>query len=173
MWYQDKAYRFEYLCICGIESTHEHVQHDKTRQVYMKNWCRLTYVLGKNHCFDSPLSNDSVCTDILLWLPIKQWQCLSWHSLRPLLTFDSFAVFVTVPGLLILALLHLRHVLVILVLQQLGFLCHQRPGKGEEWKDQDYQECSTEDEPSPPRPYPLRVTWSDLDLKAKHIHVVL
>lgn len=154
MWYQDKAYRFEYLCICGIESTREHVQHDKTRQVYMKNWCRLTYVLGKNHCFDYPLSNDSVCTDILL-------------------TFDSFAVFVTVPGLLILALLHLRHVLVILVLQQLGFLCHQRPGKGEEWKDQDYQECSTEDEPSPPRPYPLRVTWSDLDLKAKHIHVVL
>lgn len=104
--------------------------------------------------FDYPLSNDSVCTDILL-------------------TFDSFAVFVTVPGLLILALLHLRHVLVILVLQQLGFLCHQRPGKRQEWKDQDYQECSTEDEPSPPRPYPLRVTWSDLDLKAKHIHVVL
>lgn len=154
MWYQDKAYRFEYLCICGIESTHEHVQHDKTRQVYMKNWCRPTYVLGKNHYFDYPLSNDSVCTDILL-------------------TFDSFAVFVTVPRLLVLALLHLRHVLVILVLQQLGFLCHQRPGKGEEWKDQDYQECSTEDEPSPPRPYPLRVTWSDLDLKAKHIHVVL
>lgn len=154
MWYQDKAYRFEYLCICGIESTHEHVQHDKTRQVYMKNWCRPTYVLGKNHCFDYPLSNDSVCTDILL-------------------TFDSFAVFVTVPGLLVLALFHLRHVLVILVLQQLGFLCHQRPGKGQEWKDQDYQECSTEDEPSPPRPYPLRVTRSDLDLKAKHIHVVL
>lgn len=154
MWYQDKAYRFEYLCICGIESTHEHVQHDKTRQVYMKNWCRPTYVLGTNHYFDYPLSNDSVCTDILL-------------------TFDSFAVFVTVPRLLVLALLHLRHVLVILVLQQLGFLCHQRPGKGEEWKDQDYQECSTEDEPSPPRPYPLRVTWSDLDLKAKHIHVVL
>lgn len=154
MWYQDKAYRFEYLCICGIESTHEHVQHDKTRQVFMKNWCRPTYVLGKNHCFDCPLSNDSVCTDILL-------------------TFDSFAVFVTVPGLLILALLHLRHVLVILVLQQLGFLCHQRSGKWQEWKDQDYQECSTEDEPSPPRPYPLRVTRSDLDLKAKHIHVVL
>lgn len=154
MWYQDKAYRFEYLCICGIESTHEHVQHDKTRQVFMKNWCRPTYVLGKNHYFDCPLSNDHVCTDILL-------------------TFDSFAVFVTVPGLLILALLHLRHVLVILVLQQLGFLCHQRPGKWQEWKDQDYQECSTEDEPSPPRPYPLRVTRSDLDLKAKHIHVVL
>lgn len=154
MWYQDKAYRFEYLSICGIESTHEHVQHDKTRQVYMKNWCRSTYVLGKNHCFDYPLSNDSVCTDILL-------------------TFDSFAVFVTVPGLLVLALLHLRHVLVILVLQQLGFLCHQRPWKRQEWKDQDYQECSTEDEPSPPRPYPLRVTRSDLDLKAKHIHVVL
>lgn len=154
MWYQDKAYRFEYLCICGIESTHEHVQHDKTCQVFMKNWCRPTYVLGKNHYFDYPLSNDSVCTDILL-------------------TFDSFAVFVTVPRLLVLALLHLRHVLVILVLQQLGFLCHQRPGKGEEWKDQDYQECSTEDEPSPPRPYPLRVTRSDLDLKAKHIHVVL
>lgn len=154
MWYQDKAYRFEYLCICGIESTHEHVQHDKTRQVFMKNWCRPTYVLGKNHCFDCPLSNDSVCTDILL-------------------TFDSFAVFVTVPRLLVLALLHLRHVLVILVLQQLGFLCHQRPGKWQEWKDQDYQECSTEDEPSPPRPYPLRVTRSDLDLKAKHIHVVL
>lgn len=154
MWYQDKAYRFEYLCICGIDSTHEHVQHDKTRQVYMKNWCRPTYVLGKNHCFDYPLSNDSVCTDILL-------------------TFDSFAVFVTVSGLLVLALLHLRHVLVILVLQQLGFLCHQRPWKRQEWKDQDYQECSTEDEPSPPRPYPLRVTRSDLDLKAKHIHVVL
>lgn len=154
MWYQDKAYRFEYLCICGIDSTHEHVQHDKTCQVYMKNWCRPTYVLGKNHCFDYPLSNDSVCTDILL-------------------TFDSFAVFVTVPRLLVLALLHLRHVLVILVLQQLGFLCHQRPWKRQEWKDQDYQECSTEDEPSPPRPYPLRVTWSDLDLKAKHIHVVL
>lgn len=154
MWYQDKAYRFEYLCICGIESTHEHVQHDKTRQVFMKNWCRPTYVLGKNHCFDCPLSNDSVCTDILL-------------------TFDSFAVFVTVPRLLVLALLHLRHVLVILVLQQLGFLCHQRPWKRQEWKDQDYQECSTEDEPSPPRPYPLRVTRSDLDLKAKHIHVVL
>lgn len=154
MWYQDKAYRFEYLCICGIESTHEHVQHDKTRQVYMKNWCRPTYVLGKNHCFDYPLSNDSVCTDILL-------------------TFDSFAVFVTVPRLLVLALLHLRHVLVILVLQQLGFLCHQCPWKRQEWKDKDYQECSTEDEPSPPRPYPLRVTWSDLDLKAKHIHVVL
>lgn len=65
MWYQDKAYRFEYLCICGIESTHEHVQHDKTRQVYMKNWCRPTYVLGKNHCVDCPLSNDSVCNDIL------------------------------------------------------------------------------------------------------------
>lgn len=154
MWYQDKAYRFEYLCICGIDSTHEHVQHDKTRQVYMKNWCRPTYVLGKNHCFDYPLSNDSVCTDILL-------------------TFDSFAVFVTVPRLLVLALLHLRHVLVILVLQQLGFLCHQCPWKRQEWKDKDYQECSTEDEPSPPRPYPLRVTRSDLDLKAKHIHVVL
>lgn len=154
MWYQDKAHRFEFLCICGIDSTHEHVQHDKTRQVYMKNWCRPTYVLGKNHCFDYPLSNDSVCTDILL-------------------TFDSFAVFVTVSGLLVLALLHLRHVLVILVLQQLGFLCHQCPWKRQEWKDEDYQECSTEDEPSPPRPYPLRVTWSDLDLKAKHIHVVL
>lgn len=154
MWYQDKAHRFEFLCICGIDSTHEHVQHDKTRQVYMKNWCRPTYVLGKNHCFDYPLSNDSVCTDILL-------------------TFDSFAVFVTVSGLLVLALLHLRHVLVILVLQQLGFLCHQCPWKRQEWKDEDYQECSTEDEPSPPRPYPLRVTRSDLDLKAKHIHVVL
>lgn len=38
MWYQDKAYRFEFLCIC--ESTLQHVQRDKTRQLYMKSWCK-------------------------------------------------------------------------------------------------------------------------------------
>lgn len=46
MWYQDKAYRFEYLCICGIESTHEHVQHDKTRQVIYEKLMQTHVRLG-------------------------------------------------------------------------------------------------------------------------------
>ena len=106
----------------------------------------------------------------LIYMMNSPLHYLSCNSLR---TFDGFAVIIAVSRLLIFPSLHFHDICCVLVLQQFGFLCHQSPRKGQEWKYQHHQERSTENETSPPRPYPFGVTRSNVDLKAKHVYVIL